>query len=208
VFEGGAGQPACHGTTRALFAHRRANGDRIKPDQSKIHAGENTAMGEGAITAAHRTRFRIAHDGADFILAAEVDEDLLGTDGNPDTLNVYFDCRPEEGMRKGPYAAGTAWLKLIPGLSNGEPRVESAAGQGIDIGGARILSAAREGGYTIDFRIPLSALNLPEGQRVFGFDLAQESVDAGGVRDALLLWSGNWANSSKTNGFGIVYLEK
>ena len=110
-------------------------------------------------------------------------------------------------MRKGPYGEGCARLWLVPGLKDGKPRLETIKDGGLDFSGASLQASARAGGYRLQARIPLAALRLPDGQRVFGFDLAQASADAEGDTDLLLVWSGGRGNSRGTAGFGLVCLE-
>jgi len=143
------------------------------------------------------------------MFASDSDEDLLrarADGGERDSLELYFDCRAQDSMRKGGYGPGCAVVRLTPDL-NGGGTLEPKIGGGLDFSGARIVSNRTESGYRLEARIPLHGLKLAAGQKAMGFDVGQRSVDAEGKLDLHLLWAGGDRNARQTRGFGLLCLQ-
>lgn len=63
------------------------------------------------------------------------------------------------------------------------------------------------GGYTMEFAIPWSAINVvPTSGKSVGFDVAIDDDDNGAGRDSQLTWAGNGDNWGNTSAFGSLIL--
>lgn len=206
--EGIDGSPQAEGKCNALFATKVETGADIAADQASIRGTGRVVFGDKELADSHGLDFRVAQDDKALIVVADVDDDLIGAaDGAVcDSLNLFLDCRAADALRKDGYGGGCAVLNLAPGLGSGQATIEMTKGGGIDIDGATVNASSREGGYRIEARIPIAGLNLADGQKLIGLDIAQVSAGADGKQDVALFWSGGRQNNRGAAGFGLVRL--
>jgi len=210
LLEGAEGAPEVAQVYPLLFAHRLSNGQLPVPDQARVFGKKRLVSGDQESCATHGFSFRLANDGSNLIILADVNDDMLNL--ADDGIEVMFDCRRPGDLRNGAYAKGCGSVRLLPCYGAGfrasvNPCLEEIQVLDLDFSGSTVAVESREGGYVLQAHIPLSGLFRYEGQHLIGFDIQQVSHHQSGELQVHLAWNGNERTRRFTPGMGLLFVE-
>lgn len=174
-----------------------------EPDWKASNAVERDAIG----THNNSVHFGALWDNENLYVGVDVVDASLSTGAehtwDDDSVEVYVDGNHSGGRE---YDDHDTQVVLV---WNGSGVARNGGGEAT---GVRAAWAERDGGYSVEFAIPWSRLDVhPKAGMVIGFDLSNNDCDGGGKRSSKLMWSTPddeaWRDTSKFGDLRLVGVE-
>ena len=127
-----------------------------------------------------------------------------GAPWNGDTIELFFDTRPESMLDFPGYTPNVHRLFLSPASLNGLPAALQAS-SGVNTAKISWNITEDAAGYTAELVIPWSCLGLAE-PALLGFDIAVDNTDRSGKRNQTV-WAGGELNHKDRTYFGTLLKE-
>lgn len=188
-------------------AHLAPPGNQVEPDRDQPLAADE-----------FHADVRVQWTATDLLIAVDVEDATPLVNPHPgpelwrgDGVELYlaFDGPTTQALRP----PGSVQL-CIAADAPGDAIVWNFNARSAPAGGAAVAGAAgaarrRDGGYTLEARIPLAAIG---GQAVagklLGFDVAINNlIDAAAQKSAVLMWSGNARNWRDASRWGVAWIQ-
>lgn len=180
-----------------------ASGDRFPTveESTPLRIGEAMQVidGDASLLATHGLLASVRHDAEAMVLSVAVRDDCLRLaprhdEHTPyDGVSMMLDWRRRSHPVAPRFADGVFVVSLHPSTGEGETAFAVPRRGLADVTRMRARSRRSEAGYELAAWIPFAAFGVepPAPGSVIGFDLGLQSVDAGGKRVLLAVWSGN-----------------
>lgn len=155
---------------------------------------------------------RFLYDQDAFYALIQVQDDEKIANPNPaarpaqgDTIEIYLSgTNPWERLEEPAYGSADFHLGVAYGIN---PTVWDI-GRGTDIPSAQVALVDNEDGYTIELRLPFSALDsyMPGENQQIGLDLTGIDLDSGQTGETIMAWSGNIELPNDARRMGVALL--
>jgi hypothetical protein len=152
----------------------------------------------------NQARFGVLWDENYLYIGVHVTDDALYNDSSAgsrhedDSVEIYIDTENNGG------SYGPNDRQIVKRVYDDVTSIWANKGSTAEMKHAYALV---EGGYTMEFAIPWSEINVvPAPDMVIGLDIGNNDDDDGGGRESQLMWSGNNDNWRSTSAFGDCML--